>query len=485
MRDQKWVSVSNKVLSYNNFLTTSDSEISIKREAEVCSTGSLANQKKISSEEHLRTGRQFEEVEVDSKQRSSESPTSTSPLSICRVRPGDRSWNRLSVLLLKQPDFRSALSDLCYELLKVSKEKHLPVSPRRTAAQTGHLFGIVAGGSVDRLLRIALKSQEDSIAVQQALELLPQSQLDTMARSFGPFCDLMVPSRNGSFLATWLVSRSADFRAVCQQFCQARLATLVTNKCAVKVMQALAGVSQSFCSAYNKFFKKHYSRLARQKHAIIVMNLCIPLLHESESLEYLIRDLTSRLGSAQKKQKCEPLRLLSNLLVKCDLADLEELVGACASSIRWLFGDKIGNYSVQALFSEKFRKWHTDIYSRLLSHDLHGLLAEKYNQIALMRSLELPGTACFHRELLIGLMMQQNKTKKLILSSEPSTALLLSLMSAVDDARLPEWLAALAETLEFVRTRECGLGRSSFCRSLLHLVTDQKTGQSLEDRPSG
>ena len=295
---------------------------------------------------------------------------------------------------------------------------------------------------------------------------------------------MMIISRNGSFLATWLVSRSADFKAVCQQYCLSNLATLVTNKCAVKVMQALAGVSQTFCSNYNKFFKKSYSKLLRQKHAIIVMNMCIPLLHESESLEYLIRDLTNRLGSAQKNQKCEPLRLLTNLLLKCDTADLEELIGACASSIRWLFGDKIGNYSVQALFSEKFSKWHTDIFSRLLSHDLQGLLADKYKRIALMRSLELPGTACFHRELLTGLMLQQTRTRKLILTSEPSTALLLSLMSAVDDARLPEWLSALVETLEFARTNECGLGQKSFCRSILRLLTREKVGQSVDDRSS-
>jgi hypothetical protein len=385
------------------------------------------------------------------------------------------------VFLLKQPAFRSALNDLCYELLKVTKEKYQPMVSRRITSDC-YLFGKLKRCSVDSLLRLALNTQEDSITVQQALEHLPEGDLNVIARSLAPHCELMIENRNGSFLATWLVGRSAEFRLLCQQFCLGHLATLVTNKCAVKVMQALAGVSQVFCSSYNQFFKKHYFRLAKQKHAIIVMNLCIPLLHESESLEYLIEDLTKKLNSTHKKQKFEPLRLLSSLLVKCNLAELESLVRACASNIRWLIGEKIGNYSVQALLSEKFERWHKDIFSRLLSHDLQGLLTDKYKRIALMRTLELPNAGSFHRDLLIGLMGQPTKTRKLILSSEPCTALLLSLMSAVNDARLPEWLTALVETLEFVRINECGVGQSGFCRGILLLLASQRVGPSFDDR---
>ncbi len=338
-------------------------------------------------------------------------------------------WEKMSVLR------RDAVSH-CYRLLKVSQKGGPEVA---LDSIDPFDLSILKKCSPSLLVRMCLHSQEESMKVQCYLLTIPSKLLEAKASVFSYHAGRLLSHPNGNYIATWLVTKSYNFMKSCECYTLANLEHLVTNKCAVKVMQALAGVSKTFCKVFNQYFKHNYVRLCKSKQASIVMNAVVLNLDDEEDLQYLINDVTRKLNQDQTEVRTEMLRVLSSLLQKCSLGRLSGILAGLVNKIWWLADDKIGNYSVQVLLTPKFRSLHTSVVQELLSETPLTLLTSKFKQIVTLKSLEYPLQGYFHSHLLQKIMKQESSVE-LALSTLQSAWLLLALLCLSSDERVVEWL---------------------------------------------
>ncbi len=337
-------------------------------------------------------------------------------------------------------DFNKSQISLCYALCKVS-QKGRQLTPIYSLGQTDIQFLNMC--SDEELFALCKKSQTDSIKVQSFLEFLGASRTRSIFRMFTERVEEIVTHPTGSYIGTWLVTNCEDFKLATQSFCLSSIDKLVTNKCAVKVMQALAGVSKTFCKAFNNYFRRNYCWLSKSKQASIVMNTVIVHLEEEKSLDFLVSDIAKKFSNGQQP-KPEVLRVLSSLLERCRLDKLSMVVSGAMQHIWWLVGDKIGNYSVQALLSGKFRRLHSTVHNILLSDDVASLVTDKYKQIVVLRSLEFDGQSDFHCRLLSRLMLDPAKLRA-VLECEISANLLVALLSVCEEPLCHNWIDLLLE----------------------------------------
>jgi hypothetical protein len=346
------------------------------------------------------------------------------------------SWERISVL-------RKDVVAHCYRLLKVSQKG----SPEVTADSIDPFdLSILKKCSSSLLVRMCLHSQEESMKVQCYLLTVPDKQLEVKASVFSNFAGRLLSHPNGNYIATWLVTKSPCFMKSCETYTLSNLELLVSNKCAVKVMQALAGVSKTFCKVFNQYFKHNYVRLCKSKQASIVMNAVVLNLDEEDDLQYLISDVARKLNQDRGEIRTEMLRVLSSLLQKCSLIRLSGVLAGLANKIWWLADDKIGNYSVQVLLTPKFQSLHPTVVKELLSEAPLTLLSSKFKQIVTLKSLDYPLQDYFHSHILQAIM-KQTSSVHLALSTPQSAWLLLALLYLSSDNRVAAWaklvLAAL------------------------------------------
>ena len=341
---------------------------------------------------------------------------------------GQDSWERISVL-------RRDVVSHCYRLLKVSQKG----GPEVTADSIDPFdLSILKNCSPSLLVRMCLHSQEESMKVQCYLLSIPGQQLEAKASVFSYHAGRLLSHPNGNYIATWLVTKSSCFKKSCESYTLANLEQLITNKCAVKVMQALAGVSKTFCKVFNQYFKHNYVRLCKSKQASIVMNAVILNLDDEEGLQYLINDVARKLNQEEAEIRTEMLRVLSSLLQKCSLSRLSGILAGLVNKIWWLADDKIGNYSVQVLLTPKFESLLPSVIDELFSEVPLTLLTSKFKQIVTLKSLDYPNQEYFHSQTLLEIMKQETFVD-LALSSPQSAWLLLALLCLSNDNRVVAW----------------------------------------------
>ena len=346
---------------------------------------------------------------------------------------GQDSWEeRISIL-------RRDVVAHCYKLLKVSQKG----SPEVTADSIDPFdLSILKKCSPSLLVRMCLHSQEESMKVQCYLLTVPDKLLEAKASVFSHFAGRLLSHPNGNYIATWLVTKSSSFMKSCESYSLANLEQLVSNKCAVKVMQALAGVSKTFCKVFNQYFKHNYVRLCKSKQASIVMNAVVLNLEEEDGLQYLVSDVARALNQDMGEIRTEMLRVLSSLLQRCSLSRLSGVLAGLANKIWWLADDKIGNYSVQVLLTPKFRSLHPTVFKQLLSEAPLTLLSSKFKQIVTLKSLGYPLQDYFHSHILQAVMKQASSVD-LALSTPQSAWLLLALLFLSSDNRVAAWAKQL------------------------------------------
>jgi hypothetical protein len=257
------------------------------------------------------------------------------------------------------------------------------------------------------LLKKAVFSAEDSMEVQVYLESLAEPDQGVYTPTFCKHLDMLIVSPFGNYIAACMVRLSKQFRERCESYCMLHLEELVTDKCAVKVMQALAGVSPTFCTYYIEFFRTDYVRMFGLKQAVILLNKAILNAERERDVDYLteiaVRTLLSEGPSANSV--CL-LRTVSSILNRCSPERLEKLIEVLHQNIWWLIDDKIGNYSVQELLSKKFDGRNNPAVEQLLKNPI-SLFTCKNRSALLLNALEKGESSDFVCRIVFALMNDQ------------------------------------------------------------------------------
>ena len=300
------------------------------------------------------------------------------------------------------------------------------------------------------LLKLCMGSRSESIAVQGYLDSLTAQELNGIIYPFAQNVGRLITHRSGNYIATWLVLRDEKFLAACELHCSSSLDKLVTNKCAVKVMQALAGVSKTFCKVFNQYYKANYKYLKKSKQASIVMNAVI--LHidirPPESIEYLVDRMLNLFSEERADYHTDQLRLLSSILQVFPALKLEELVLKIIDNIGWLAEDRIGNYSVQLLLNEKFAKYSNMLAQKVCMERVFSLFSNRNKMHILFKLLEINKPAMWHDQLLARAIELPFSTILSLISDPAAGNLLLSLLSTTESPILITKLEELSSMVE-------------------------------------
>ena len=253
-----------------------------------------------------------------------------------------------------------------------------------------HLDNEVAGFCGDELFEFSLKSQEYSMCIESLLRSFSLAQLDKVLPSFIRNIHKIVPHSSGTYVAVALTKTCRKFQIFCESYCIGKLDMLVTNKCAVKVMQALAGVSSSFCDQIVSYFAQNQSRLSSPTCVWVLLNKAILKVSNEQSLQFLTSMIEERLDFRQVRLDSGVLRVLSSILERCSTDSIQKLVVKLQPHICRLIDDKIGNYSVQVLLSNKYRLFHLFICEALIAKEELSLFINPKRLSVMLRTFDCP-----------------------------------------------------------------------------------------------
>jgi recombinational DNA repair protein (RecF pathway) len=300
------------------------------------------------------------------------------------------------------------------------------------------------------LLKLCMGSRAESIAVQGYLDSLTAQELNGIIYPFAQNVGRLITHRSGNYIATWLVLRDDIFLAACEQYCSSSLDKLVTNKCAVKVMQALAGVSKTFCKVFNQFYKANYKYLRKSKQASIIMNAVILHIDTGllDSIEYLIDRLQSLFHEERADHHTDQLRMLSSILQVFPIEKLGALVLTLLEHIGWLAEDRIGNYSVQLLLTEKFVTFSDILAQKLCKERVYSLFSNRNKIQILFKLLQTKENSIWRDELLIRAVNLPFSTVLSLISDAAAGNLLLYLLSTSESQILIKKLEELSSMVE-------------------------------------
>ncbi len=300
------------------------------------------------------------------------------------------------------------------------------------------------------LLKLCMGSRSESIAVQGYLDSLTTQELNGLIYPFAQNVGSLITHRSGNYIATWLVLRDEDFLAACQQYCIESLDKLVTNKCAVKVMQALAGVSKTFCKVFNQYYKANYRILKKSKQASIIMNAVILHIDNSpqDSIEYLIIRFQNLFNEERADYHTDQFRLLSSILQVFPVEKLEDLVLTLINNIGWVAEDRIGNYSVQLLLTEKFTEYSDLLTQSFCKERVYSIFSSRNKKQILFKLFQTKETSIWYDELLTRAINLPFSTLLSLISDAAAGDLLLYLLSTADSLILLKKLEELSSLVE-------------------------------------
>ena len=257
------------------------------------------------------------------------------------------------------------------------------------------------------LLQKSVFSAEDSMEVQVYLESLGSPDLEVYRPTFCKHLNKLIISPFGNYIAASMVRLNKLFRDRCESFCMLHLEELVTDKCAVKVMQALAGVSPTFCTYYIEYFRTDFERMFGLKQAVILLNKAILNAEREEDVDFLTeKAVRTLLFEGPSANSVCLLRTVSSILNRCSPERLQKLVQVLHQNIWWLIDDKIGNYSVQELLSKKFDGLNRPVVDQLLKNPL-SMFTCKNRSAVLLNALEKGESSDFVTRMVFALTTDQ------------------------------------------------------------------------------
>ncbi len=321
--------------------------------------------------------------------------------------------------------FRERIVSKCFELCNISETK----SPA-LGEQSSPLDESI---SPQELYLKALKDQEGSKAVQAFLERSSFQTIEKYLPVFSENLPIIAFNRFGCFIVPVLIKKCTKYSQICESFSLKSLEKAITDKCAVKVLQALAEESASFCDSFVLFFKRNYSDLIRYSDSVLVLNKAIPKVTDENELLFLVEDIESDMAHKKMKHP-ELIRLLPNLLEKLSGSTVTRLIEAIKPKIRWLIDDKIGNFCVHTLFKPKFDMYKRDLFE-ILNEDPISLFDKKFRRYVLAKLISMDGNEGIF-EYLVANLCTVCSYMGLIFESELSTYLLMAVMTRTENLNL-------------------------------------------------
>jgi hypothetical protein len=321
--------------------------------------------------------------------------------------------------------FRDRIVSKCFELCNISETK-APTLGEQSSPLDQNICP-------QDLYSQALKDQDGSKSVQAFLERSSFQAIEKYLPVFSENLPTLAFDRFGCFIVPVLIKKSASYSEMCESFSLKCLEKAITDKCAVKVLQALAEESASFCDSFVLFFKKNYSDLIRCADSVLVLNKAIPRVSAEQMLYFLLEDI--EFDMAHKKMRHpELVRLLPNLLEKLSGSAVTRLIEAIKPKIRWLIDDKIGNFCVHTLFKPKFEQHKQDLFE-ILNEDPISLFDKKFRRFVLAKLVSMEGNEGIF-EYLVANLCSVCSYMGLIFESELSTYLLLAVLSRTENLGL-------------------------------------------------
>ena len=294
-----------------------------------------------------------------------------------------------------------------------------------------------SGFSSQEIVLTSMKSQQDSKHVEAFLDRQPNEELIEVIKEAFQMLDNMTVHENGCFILTYLIRRNQVFAKVCANYCLSFIDKFFVENCAVKVMQALAEVSEEFCVVLMQHFQNHYEELVSDLNAVVLVSKAIQFCPNGTDLTFYIQLLEEAYKDFGTSHQLPPklqhlVRLVSSLVERSKATDTGRLLQAFVPHLEWLMSDKLGNACTYKLLQQMFC---TDRFekekARILS-SIHLMYIRRYRKYALLKILKMEESVPMIEGLFDQLLLSLDSVM-MILRYDASTYLLIATLLRVTD----------------------------------------------------
>lgn len=294
-----------------------------------------------------------------------------------------------------------------------------------------------SGISPQEIVLTSMKSQQDSKQVEAFLDQQPDEGLiEVIKEAFQMLGDMAV-HENGCFILTYLIRRNQVFAKVCASYCLTFIDRFFVENCAVKVMQALAEVSQDFCVVLMRHFQNHYQELVSDLNAVVLVSKAIQFCPTGTDLSFYIAVLEDAYREFGKSHQLPPklqhlVRLVSSLVERSNAADTDRLLDVFVPHLEWLMADKLGNACTYKLLQQMFCTDRFDKEKARILGSVHLMYIRRYRKYALLKILKMEESHPMIDSLFDQFLLSSDSVM-MILRYDASTYLLIATLLRVTD----------------------------------------------------
>ncbi len=368
--------------------------------------------------------------------------------------------------------FRKVISK-CHLLCKLCEKKEMQEGTPSEELDLDQLEGLSARDLID----LSVVNQQNSKRVQAFLESANNQTLRSIIKLLHKDLPLLMIDQFGCYIPGCVIRLDPGFAQFCEAYCLDNIGKLCIDKCAVKVMQALAGVSVTFSLHYLAHFKKNYFSLVFNKESMIILNKVILQISDPNLLRFLVEDVEYNF-SLEEFERPQLLRLLSSLIERCSGVLLERLVGAMLPHVWWLVDDKFGNYAILTLLKYRVSSDRNTVSSTVLIEP-EAMFAKKYRRVLLLNCLITPGYQEFISELVWKLILHPTNLDLLFEQETATWLLIATLVADADLKRLKRVKKVIEERVKADQDTEKAQNLQIFIDEYERLLEMLKSGQSV------
>ncbi len=341
----------------------------------------------------------------------------------------------------------------CAELLDLYQQIHslsahfnkvTEIKPKKVAFE----FGALAQMSPADLISYCCREQDTSKQVQSFIELLVDTEaINNLRLKVEREFSNLVLHELGCYIPIALFKISEAFVAFGEAYCIKNLASLTKDKCAVKVMQALAENSNTFSDSFCVYFEKRFDKQIDNQQSVLLLNKVITGVKNESSLLFLVNKLERELQHAELQHQ-NLLRVVPSLLVRLSDPLREKLATLMRPHIGWLMDHKFGCFTVFGFLSLDCSLSISQAILGIIRTDPASMFTKRYRRFLLTKLVCLPDTTSLYHSIVSAICDSSATTVKRILNHESSAFLLLSALAKTDDLRLMELCNARLSTLD-------------------------------------
>ena len=362
-------------------------------------------------------------------------------------------------------DLYQEIHALCAHFNKVTE-----IKPKKVAFE----YDALARMSQDELIDYCCREQDTSKQVQSFIELLEDSEAINKLRLTveRKFYDL-IHHELGCYIPIALFKISEAFGAFGETYCIKNMTSLTKDKCAVKVMQALAEYSNTFSDRYADYFRKRFDKQIENQQSVLLLNKVITGVQKESSVVFLVEKLERDLLQTEIQHQ-NLLRVIPSLLIRLSSPLREKLACILRPHIEWLFDHKFGCFTIFGFLSLDCSLSISQAILGMIKADPVSMFTRRYRRFLLTKMVSLPGTAPLFKAVLTSICESSSTTIKKITNHESSAFLLLSVLAKTDDLRMMELCIARLTTLDSNNQRVIKGRQGKLLMGWINLLLDKK-----------